>query len=98
MLNSDLGVLRRVRAHVARAGACGACGRTSVVIFSHASLPTFSSMVAMIEAASILFVQRAPLQVSVMSTVSSHSRCTPMFSGEGPPAAAQLPAPPLCFS
>jgi hypothetical protein len=36
-------------------------------------------------------VQRAPLHVSVMSTVSSQRRCSPMFSGEGPPAAAQLP-------
>ena len=38
-------------------------------------------------------VQRAPLHVSVISTVSSFSRWRPMFVGrDGPPAAAQLPA------
>lgn len=40
---------------------------------------------------------RAVAGVSVISTVSSQSRWRPMFSGEGPPAAAQLPRP-CCFS
>ena len=71
--------------------------RSSTLIASHASLPTFSAIACTMDSVSSRFVQRAPLQVSVISTVSSQSRWRPMFSGEGPPAAAQLPRP-CCFS
>ena len=67
--------------------------RSSSVMASHAALPTFASTATIAAAATMRRVQRAPLHVSVMRTVSSHNRCRPMFSGAGPPAAAQLPAP-----
>jgi len=69
--------------------------RSSSVMASHAALPTFASTATIAAAATMRRVQRAPLHVSVIRTVSSHSRCSPMLSGDGPPAAAQLPA--SCF-
>ena len=67
--------------------------RSSSVIASHAALPTFASTATIAAAATMRRVQRAPLHVSVIRTVPSHKRCRPIFSGDGPPAAAQLPAP-----
>ena len=72
--------------------------RCSSVIASQRSTPILSLMQSMTASASKRRVQRAPLHVSVQSTVSSASLCSPMLSGDGQPAAKQLPAPPFSLS
>mmetsp|Transcript_12189 Transcript_12189/g.27840 ORF Transcript_12189/g.27840 Transcript_12189/m.27840 type:complete len:259 (+) Transcript_12189:2171-2947(+) len=67
--------------------------RSSSLMASHASRPTCTLIAAMTASVSIRRVQRAQLHVSVQRTVSSARRCSPMFSGDGPPAACQLPSP-----
>ena len=60
---------------------------------SHAASPIASLPAAIAASATSRLAARAALHVSVSSSVCSLSRCSPIESGDGPPAAAQLPAP-----